>query len=398
MRRRSSRLTVCLVSRTPRPRGRALPIPRCARSCAASSGTRRAPRDGGALAVEDRPRLFPEGVPPRGVRVKVAYAALNSRISPWRAASTRRSPRSPSSPAGSSPASSPNRARRRAPPGSRPARRSRASLSAAAPWRRRWWSATRSGPVRRRRRGPLPRAPALSLAAAAAFPVCHGTAHLALCERARVAPNERVLVLGAAGGVGLAAVQIAKARGALRRRVRQGRRQARRVRRRRSRRRRRRRETPGRVRRDAVQGRRLRSVRSARVFEAAFESKRRRRFEGFEGFEGRGRRLRPSGGDAFASRSMRPVGRARPRRRLRLRPDPSAPAQPRAGEEPQRARGVLGGARGEGSGDAGAVDGGGVGDGGEGDRDAEGGRADAARAGVGGVRGAPSGGRWSGRS
>ena len=90
--------------------------------------------------------IFPEMRAPRGVKVKVEAARSTSRISSWRAASTRRSPRSPSSPAGSSPASSPNRARRRAPPGGRPARRSRASSSAAAPWRRRWWSATRAGP------------------------------------------------------------------------------------------------------------------------------------------------------------------------------------------------------------------------------------------------------------
>eukprot|EP00898_Chlorokybus_atmophyticus_P001690 jgi/Chlat1/2521/Chrsp175S02430 len=40
------------------------------------------------------------------------------------------------------------------------------------------------------------------------------TAHLALLERARLQQGQCVLVLGAAGGVGLAAVQLAKARGA----------------------------------------------------------------------------------------------------------------------------------------------------------------------------------------
>jgi NADPH2:quinone reductase len=49
---------------------------------------------------------------------------------------------------------------------------------------------------------------------AAAFNVTYGTAYLALCRQAKVQATETVLVLGAAGGVGLAAVEIAKARGA----------------------------------------------------------------------------------------------------------------------------------------------------------------------------------------
>ena len=55
----------------------------------------------------------------------------------------------------------------------------------------------------------------VSLAQAAAFPVAFGTAHLALTQYARVTPGQTVLVLGAAGGVGLAAVQVAKALGAI---------------------------------------------------------------------------------------------------------------------------------------------------------------------------------------
>jgi len=55
----------------------------------------------------------------------------------------------------------------------------------------------------------------VSLAQAAAFPVAFGTAHLALTRYARVTPGRTVLVLGAAGGVGLAAVQVAKALGAV---------------------------------------------------------------------------------------------------------------------------------------------------------------------------------------
>ena len=46
------------------------------------------------------------------------------------------------------------------------------------------------------------------LASAAGLPVAFGTAHLALVERARVQPGQTVLVLGAGGGVGTAAVQV----------------------------------------------------------------------------------------------------------------------------------------------------------------------------------------------
>jgi NADPH2:quinone reductase len=49
---------------------------------------------------------------------------------------------------------------------------------------------------------------------AAAFLVTYGTAYHALADRAALRRGETVLVLGAAGGVGLAAVQIAKALGA----------------------------------------------------------------------------------------------------------------------------------------------------------------------------------------
>ncbi|WP_084860620.1 NADPH:quinone oxidoreductase family protein [Salibaculum halophilum] len=49
---------------------------------------------------------------------------------------------------------------------------------------------------------------------AAGFQVAYGTAHLALTRRARLHPGETLLVLGAAGGVGLAAVEIGRALGA----------------------------------------------------------------------------------------------------------------------------------------------------------------------------------------
>lgn len=49
---------------------------------------------------------------------------------------------------------------------------------------------------------------------AAAFPVVYGTAHLALVHRGRLGANETLLVLGAAGGVGLAAIEVGKLLGA----------------------------------------------------------------------------------------------------------------------------------------------------------------------------------------
>ncbi len=48
----------------------------------------------------------------------------------------------------------------------------------------------------------------------AAFPVAYGTSHIALQHRAHVQPGETLLVLGAAGGVGLTAVEIGKRMGA----------------------------------------------------------------------------------------------------------------------------------------------------------------------------------------
>ena len=49
---------------------------------------------------------------------------------------------------------------------------------------------------------------------AAAFIVTYGTSHHALIDRAQLTKGETVLVLGAAGGVGTSAIQIAKAAGA----------------------------------------------------------------------------------------------------------------------------------------------------------------------------------------
>jgi NADPH2:quinone reductase len=55
---------------------------------------------------------------------------------------------------------------------------------------------------------------AMDFVIAAAFPVAYGTAHFALTHRGHLAPGETLLVLGAAGGVGLGAVEIGKALGA----------------------------------------------------------------------------------------------------------------------------------------------------------------------------------------
>jgi len=59
---------------------------------------------------------------------------------------------------------------------------------------------------------PLP--PGFALRDAAAFAFTYGTSHHALLDRGALQAGETVLVLGAAGGVGTAAVQIAKAAGA----------------------------------------------------------------------------------------------------------------------------------------------------------------------------------------
>lgn len=49
---------------------------------------------------------------------------------------------------------------------------------------------------------------------AAAFLVAYGTSHIALERRAKLKPNEKLLVLGASGGVGLTAVELGKLMGA----------------------------------------------------------------------------------------------------------------------------------------------------------------------------------------
>src|ERR1700751_2582989 len=55
---------------------------------------------------------------------------------------------------------------------------------------------------------------AMDFVTAAAFPVAYGTSHFALTHRGHLKPGETLLVLGAAGGVGVTAVEIGKALGA----------------------------------------------------------------------------------------------------------------------------------------------------------------------------------------
>lgn len=59
---------------------------------------------------------------------------------------------------------------------------------------------------------PVP--PGMSSEVAAGFQVAYGTSHLALTRRARLKPGETLAVFGAAGGVGLAAVEVGAAMGA----------------------------------------------------------------------------------------------------------------------------------------------------------------------------------------
>lgn len=60
----------------------------------------------------------------------------------------------------------------------------------------------------------LPLPPGFSHVDAAAFIMTYATSHHALIDRGQLKSGETVLVLGAAGGVGTAAIQIAKAQGA----------------------------------------------------------------------------------------------------------------------------------------------------------------------------------------
>jgi NADPH:quinone reductase len=60
----------------------------------------------------------------------------------------------------------------------------------------------------------LPLAADMDMAIAAAVPLTYGTAYHALLDRAGLKPGETLLVLGAAGGVGIAAIELGKILGA----------------------------------------------------------------------------------------------------------------------------------------------------------------------------------------
>jgi NADPH2:quinone reductase len=60
----------------------------------------------------------------------------------------------------------------------------------------------------------FPMPDALDFVTAAGFPVVYGSAHMGLDRRGALKPGETLLVLGAAGGLGLAAVELGKAMGA----------------------------------------------------------------------------------------------------------------------------------------------------------------------------------------
>ena len=60
----------------------------------------------------------------------------------------------------------------------------------------------------------MPMPPGMAFDVAAAITLTYGTSHHAVCDRAQLQAGETMLVLGAAGGVGLAAIDIGKALGA----------------------------------------------------------------------------------------------------------------------------------------------------------------------------------------
>jgi NADPH2:quinone reductase len=60
----------------------------------------------------------------------------------------------------------------------------------------------------------MPMPPGMDFDTAAAITLTYGTSHHAVVDRAALRPGETMLVLGAAGGVGLAAIEIGKALGA----------------------------------------------------------------------------------------------------------------------------------------------------------------------------------------
>jgi NADPH2:quinone reductase len=60
----------------------------------------------------------------------------------------------------------------------------------------------------------IPMSPNMDFETAAAITLAYGTSYHAIVDRAKLESGENMLILGAAGGVGLAAIEIGKARGA----------------------------------------------------------------------------------------------------------------------------------------------------------------------------------------
>ena len=60
----------------------------------------------------------------------------------------------------------------------------------------------------------FPLGDSMSFEQAAGFAITYGTSYYALKQQAKIQPGETLLVMGAAGGVGIATIQIAKAMGA----------------------------------------------------------------------------------------------------------------------------------------------------------------------------------------
>ncbi|HET8910270.1 MAG TPA: NADPH:quinone oxidoreductase family protein, partial [Ktedonobacteraceae bacterium] len=60
----------------------------------------------------------------------------------------------------------------------------------------------------------IPMPEQMDFAAASAFVMTYGTSHYALKDRAQLKPGETLLVLGAAGGIGISSIELGKAMGA----------------------------------------------------------------------------------------------------------------------------------------------------------------------------------------
>ena len=140
----------------------------------------------------------------------------------------------------------------------------------------------------------------MSFAEAAGISTTYGTSYYALKDRANLQPGESLLVLGAAGGVGIAAVQIGKAP------RRPGHR---------------RRQHP----REAASGRRGRGGRTDRLQRRPIEGQ----GEGADRRQGRGRHLRPGGRcPVRPSVAQHQLVRAHPGHRLHRRGDSQGAHQP----------------------------------------------------------------------